>query len=229
MMRKLIVAGCSFSDRFHVEKSYGEYLSEHLNMEYVHEARSCGSNNAIWRTITNKIINKDITADDILLIQYTEPTRTEFCSYTDPKSTSNVVEKYDDNSYLIRYKIGAEDWHYEKNISKFLSIYTNNILYDKYEFDKFRFNDYNFQCMLELNNINAYFIRVSLYSPEINILAPKLETSEYFNNRIFTQHQKYREHPYCFSDEDRFHLSDHGHITIAADLYEFLKDKNVAI
>ena len=223
-MSKLIVAGCSFSDRFHVEKSYGDYLSEKLNMDYVHEARKCGSNSAIWRIITNKVINKELTSDDILLIQYTEATRTEFCSVTDPKSTSTVYEKYDDNSYLIRYKIGADEWNHNKRISQFLNIYTNDMLYETYEFDKFVTNDYNFQCMLEHNKINAYFVRVSWYSPEtFKINQNKQTVSDYFKNRIFTEPHKYREHPYCFSDDDRFHLSNEGHIAIASDLYNFLK------
>lgn len=225
-MSKLVVAGCSFSDRYNVKNCYGDYLAKKLNREYVHEARSCGSNFAIWRSITNKIIDKEITQDDIVLIQYTEVTRTEFCSHVDPKPTANVKEMYDNNSYLIRYKIGSDEWHHNKKIANFLNTYTNNLLYDRYEFDKFKINDYNFQCMLEYNNINAYFIRVSLYSPEINENAPIFPINKYFKNRIFSEHQKYREHPYCFSNDDRFHLSEDGHQEIACDLYNFLKETN---
>lgn len=225
-MNKLIVAGCSFSDRFYVEKSYGDYLSEKLNMHYVHEARSCGSNSAIWRIITNKIINNEITPDDIVLIQYTEANRTEFCSYTNPKATPNVHEKYDNDSYLIRYKVGSEDWHHDRKIGKFLNIYTNNMLHTPYELDKFKTNDYNFRCMLEKNKINVYFISVSLYSPEFHMISNRSMVDNYFSNRTFAEPDKYREHPYCFSDDDRFHLSADGHKAIADDLYKFLKDRN---
>ena len=46
---KLCVAGCSFSDYTKVDKVWGEYLAEKLDVDYLHEGAGCGSNWRIWR------------------------------------------------------------------------------------------------------------------------------------------------------------------------------------
>jgi len=217
-MKKLIVAGCSFSDRWHNPKSYGDYIAEKMNLSYDHQAVSCGSNYRIWRVITNKIMKKEITSDDLLIIQYSEITRSEFCSVEDPTPTDQVSEKYDADSYIIRYKLGAEHWHGKNFVSKFIKNYTKFFIYDKFELEKFKINDYNFKCMLKQNNINAYFFVASWYLPK-NIF----NSNDLFYDKTYINHDKYRYLPYCASKTDSHHLSDIGMREVANDLINFIK------
>jgi hypothetical protein len=224
-MPKLIVAGCSYSDRFFNEKCYGDYLSDRLNLDYIHKAKNCGSNYSIWRTISTMVINKEIDPDDIVLIQYTEITREEFYTALDP-NTNHVVREHYGDGWIIRYKLGCEQWNTTRPIQKMLKTYSDYMVSREFESERFIFNDYNFQCLLEKFNINAYFLRLSCYS-QISEDGSELQIlSDYFKNRVFTERTKYTVHPFCFSDSDPWHLSDMGHRELANDLHTFLSKDN---
>ena len=77
---KIAVAGCSASDYTGegVHKVYGEILAKSLNAEYIHEGAGVGSNYRMWRRITNLVMDDTITSDDLVIIQYTQPSRQEF-------------------------------------------------------------------------------------------------------------------------------------------------------
>lgn len=71
-MPKLIVSGCSYSDRTGVEFAYGDYLAEQLGYDYLHIARGASSNYRSWFKLSRAIISGDITSDDIIVLQYTD-------------------------------------------------------------------------------------------------------------------------------------------------------------
>ena len=102
-MAKIIVGGCSFSDRRYGIRPWGEQVSAHFNCEYIHEAASAGSNFRIWRTLTNHIRAGNIVQDDLIIIQYTLVDRKE--SWTPHIHTNwemeSISEPYDSGT-LIR-------------------------------------------------------------------------------------------------------------------------------
>ena len=221
MARKLLVAGCSFSDRFHVERCYGDMLSDRLGLEYLHEVRTCGSNTAIWRRITKHILDGNIDEHDIVLVQYTVIDRAEFATWKDPKDTPVVNEKFDDNTWLVRYKIDCETWHHNQMTAEFLRLYSENFICQDYEDEKFMINNYNFQCMLAVNRINAFFLNLSCYKPPDNVWS----TIPYFSDRVMSDHAMLQHAPYCLSDDDPWHMSLRGHAKVADDTYDFIKDR----
>ena len=79
-MSKLVVAGCSFSDRTLVEKCYGDHLAELLNVDYLHLAGGCGSNDRSIRLIVTDVLLNKIKSGDHVIIQLTTPERKEVFS-----------------------------------------------------------------------------------------------------------------------------------------------------
>ena len=223
-MPNLIVAGCSCSDRHKVKKSYGDYIAHSLGLNYIHEARSCGSNFTIWRVITKMILDKKITANDIVLIQYTHVSRHEFISNVDPITPTQTIECYNLDSWLVRYKTKAWEWVYNPHIKKFLKLYEKYMTPPGYSNEIFIVNNYNFQCMLAQNNINAFFLDMNVYMPEEFTVIP------YFKNRVFTEqltdktlHNKSLPNEYSIDELDRgHHLNKNGHKIIATEILKFI-------
>lgn len=126
---KLVVGGCSFSDWYPgVEKPWSVKLSERMKLEYLHEARGCGSNYRIWRELTNHIVQGKVSKEDIILIQYTSPTRYEFwsdCTHpvipiTSYKNSSDPFYNNRDkrDGTIIRWKPGAYEFNSLNNNEK---------------------------------------------------------------------------------------------------------------
>ena len=74
-MSTLCVAGCSFSDRTQVSHNYGDFLSDMLNMDYLHLAGGGGSNSRSIRLITESILSGELTPGSTVIWQPTEVTR----------------------------------------------------------------------------------------------------------------------------------------------------------
>ena len=79
-MSKLVVAGCSFSDRTRVKKCYGDHLSKLLNLDYLHLAGGCGSNDRSIRLIVTNVLLNKISPGDHVIIQLTSSERKEVFS-----------------------------------------------------------------------------------------------------------------------------------------------------
>ena len=93
-MTRLVVAGCSVSDYTEVDKPWGEYLSEQLSCEYLHLAGASGSNYRMWRLLVSHVVDNKITADDTVIVQYTNPERNEFWSPRPMEQLGGAGENY---------------------------------------------------------------------------------------------------------------------------------------
>lgn len=215
-MNKLIVAGCSVSDYTKVKKVWGEYLAEKLNYKYVHEARGCGSNYRMWRTLASKIISGVIDSEDTIIIQYTTPERNEFYSYNRfDKNPNTMREKYSKGS-IIRFKFGSYDFGYDRYESKFLKLYERFINLE-FEKEKFQNNNIMFQCLTKEYNIkNLYFVKVGGYSGDWTTLI-----NDYKDN--FFKYEDIFENSENHLPGDSYHLSDQGHRLLADKIYKEMK------
>ena len=79
-MSTLCVAGCSYSDRTQVSHCFGDFVSASLNMNYLHLAGGCGSNQRAVRLITEALISSELTKGDTVIWQITDVTRRELPS-----------------------------------------------------------------------------------------------------------------------------------------------------
>ena len=219
---KLFVAGCSISDYnpySNVNNVYGNHLSRLLDCEYVHEGAGCGSNHRIWRKITNHIIDGNLTNDDLLLIQYTEKSRTEFFSNIPfpygRTHLNNLSEDYNDGK-IIRFKVGDNESYGRLNKEReFLNLYEEHFLDRDFVEDEFKYHNYMFQHMLKNNGIKTIFLK-HFYNGD-GLIEP-------FSGNSFQTDYKLLDNPkYRVSDIDHTHFSEEGQNVIGEMLFEHIK------
>jgi hypothetical protein len=212
-MRKLFAAGCSISTRCSGKTSYPEELSKLLNYELVNCTAGCGSNYRIWRTITKHIMDGNLTSDDLLVIQYTEPTRREFWSKF-PKNNDSFKDLYDDGT-IVRFKFDSYIWQKTKEEIEFLRLYEFNHVNDTFETENFNINNFNFQHMLKNHNIKVIFIKTTRISVPDFFTFDEYKKYFYYDvsNKDVTNNQ---------NSKDIGHFNDKGHKLIAENLYQHI-------
>jgi hypothetical protein len=223
-MRKLYVAGCSFSDNLPSPRNYGSNLAKNLGFEYVHKAKGIGSNYRMWRHITNAIMNGNLTSNDLLVVQYTNPERREFWSAL-PRNKhefhADVSEYYDENGTVLKFKMDSHTWQNNEIEKDFMKMYQENFLSEKFEWEQFNYHNFMFQNMLAYRRIPTVFY-YSRYLNNFNVI-------DEYKNTIFTEPQSFINDESTYMDvvTDRYHLNDKGHEMLADMLYNFIKTKNL--
>ena len=220
----LVVAGCSVSDYTHVDKVYGEYLSEKINCNYIHEGSGCGSNWRMWRKIFNLVNNNIITNEDIIIVQYTELIRREFWSPYQKQSRSLygsneksfIVEKYNDSGSIIKFKMDAHKFSdHTSDEKKFFKLYTRFIDQD-FELEQFFMMHNMFQSFMKDKGFkNLYFLKTGKYGPIKNS-----------NDIIDFYKDNYISAPNAFDNHllgDKLHMNELGHKKLADIVYNYIK------
>lgn len=102
-MSKLVVAGCSFSDRTLVKKCYGDHLAKLLNLDYLHLAGGCGSNDRSIRLIVTNVLLNKINPGDHVIFQLTTSERKEVFSnfLTHTKLGKTIFDRSLQNSKTV--------------------------------------------------------------------------------------------------------------------------------
>lgn len=219
-MPKLFVAGCSFSDNLPSPRNYGSKLAEKLGYEYVHKAKGIGSNHRMWRHLTNAIQNGELTSNDMLVVQYTNPERREFWSAV-PRSKqelhADISEYYDARGTILKFKMDSHQWQSNQIEKDFMKMYQENFLSEKFEWEVFNHHNFMFQSMLAYHKIPTVFY-YSRYLNNYNVI------NEY-KDQVFCEPESFINDESTFMDvvNDRFHLNDKGHSMLADMLYDFLK------
>lgn len=121
----LVVSGCSFSDYTEVKNVWGNYTANNLDIDYLHLAGGIGGNSRSLRIITQKIIKGEITANDIVLIQVTEPIRTEL-----PSPTLEITEQ----GKAYRQRVEVDDT-YENQILHYDYLHDNTSIVTRWKMD----------------------------------------------------------------------------------------------
>ena len=230
-IKRLIVAGCSFSDYANVNKNYSEFLAEKFEIEHVPGYTSgIGSNERIFRKIMSGIREKKITKSDLLIIQYTEVMRREFWSrFTFPIQRGGNKEKgsYNrepyDNGQIIKYKLDAY-LHQERKEERLLfKSLADNFTCSEFEEERFENHHLGLLSVLEKENIRTVFVITGYLSDNISV---NLYDSKYcskirvnpplgpFNSVYYPE--------YCLSENDCTHLSEYGHEKLAEHLYDYI-------
>lgn len=223
-MKKLFVAGCSFSDFTKVRKVYGQYLAEKLGYEYVHEGAGCGSNWRIWRVITNHILNGNLTENDLLIIQYTGFERTEFWSSFDqpegslipPENDHVTIEEYCHGGYITRFKAFSYQWQHSPQEKKFHKMYESFFVNIEFEKERFDVHNHMFQHMLKNYKIKTIFLKTYRHWCDADGVIPEFEPYIFFENDVEFGRTL---------NLDKFdiaHLSERGHKVYSKMLYDHI-------
>jgi hypothetical protein len=160
-MAKIIVGGCSFSDKRYGITPWGEQVAAHFSCNYLHQAASAGSNYRIWRTITNYIRAGDITKDDFIIIQYTLVDRKE--SWTPHVHTNweleSISEPYDSGT-LIRLTPHFDQFaknKYEHYLAKCHNYFNNH----QFNLEQFWNNHFMFAHMCKQLQIPVRYLNTA--------------------------------------------------------------------
>lgn len=222
--RKLCVAGCSVSDYTCVDRVYGDILAENIGFNYIHEAVGCGSNDRIWRRVTNLIIDKKIDKNDIIVIQYTDVTRTEFWSsnpWPSYKHTGPQEERSHDNGRILSYKIGSHEWQHYDLEKSFFKTYEKHFVSDNYAHEVFRIRNFNFQNMIiNLGLTVIFMLTTRIGQMDENICYGYLKDLSYKDStggKI----------EFDLRDGDQCHFNDRGHRTTADNLKQHFINHNL--
>lgn len=252
-MRTLAVAGCSYSDHTEVDRTYGEYLAEAIDYNYLHCARGGGSNPRSLFKLSQAIISGKLKENDIIILQYTDPHRKLLPSIAPyepiidvPPDEPGRIEEHETLygiAHTSDYKMGSYQWQAEKENRELhlaLEKYAHNAVF---EMEHMVVQHRMFESLCNENRIflvpllNRYVTYIPLNrrgSGDVladirNSFSPKAQ------NRTFYERDFIRigsaENPSEFdlgwgetSDYyDSSHLSDLGHQTIAQNLNGHLK------
>ena len=213
-MAKLVVAGCSVSDYTNVSKVWGDYLSDLLKYDYLHEAAGCGSNYRMWRVLATHILNGNITSKDTIVVQYTTLERNEFWS---PTIEDDYLRDAHHGGNIIRFKSHSHTWH-KGSEAKLMKLY-QRFINDDFEKEKFANNHMMFQCLAKEYNItNLYFIKVGSYGLEDLKLLDQYKNNFSSYSDIFNTTENHIK-------DDPYHLSDIGHKLLANKIFNNINFK----
>lgn len=225
---KLFVAGCSFSDYTKVDKVYGEYLSDKLNCEYVHEGAGCGSNYRIWRKIVGHVLEGNLTSDDLLVVQYTGIDRREFWSANppmpmrEPYTRIMTQEPSYDGGSIIRYKWNSHTWQDYPDEKQLFELYEKNFVNPRYEAECFKVYSTMFQHFLIANRIKTVFTRVRAWHHDPKSYLP------IFNQYMYNEPEEFMNDKRTWlSLEDMTHLSQEGHEMYSENLYNHIQSTGI--
>lgn len=219
MTQKLFVVGCSYSDNVEEKFTYGKLLSDKLGYEYLHNALGLGSNYRMWRKVTNALIDGSLTANDLLIVQYTTIERQEFWSdhnRSDAPNHSDVSECYEKGGSIIKFKIDSYSYQKNKTEQDFLEMYQSHFVNIDFEREKFIYNNFLFQNALANLNINTIFIH-NRYNSNFAVI-DKYKQLEFYEPEILRTNPDFLFHPTL----DPYHLSMSGHEYLANSLYNHI-------
>lgn len=92
-MKNVAVCGCSYSDYTSVNKVYGEWIAEHLGLNYLHYAKGGSSNHRSIYKSARGIISGELGHQDILVFQITDPHRKILPSLEPELTTDDHINK----------------------------------------------------------------------------------------------------------------------------------------
>lgn len=203
-MNNLLVAGCSVSDYSEVKQTYGEHLANKLKLNYIHRAAGCGSNWRMWRVIFDAVNNKIVTPEDLIIVQYTEITRTEF--WSDTISYNPLEDPVDTGGVMIRWKLDAHKWTPNKSSKPLFKEYLKHVDVNV-EWNKFVQQHTMFQCFMKDRGFkNLYFLIAPKYSfCDVNGDLKVIVEDSYKDNLI------YYENMFEHATADGLHMNEIGH------------------
>ena len=224
---KVFTFGCSLSDyMWKVTKPYGQYVSEELNAEYIHEGAGCGSNERIFRKFFQYIREGSINTSTLVTLQFTELTRGELWFYNVVESNvagydggMDRIEKYDSGG-IFKYKWDSYKWNTEKALSKIMKDKTDYCLNEKFQKENSLNMIYSIIEICKLKKIPFIIINSNYNTPykdfkndnELNVISVR---------------DIQRNYPTFFKHTEEFdysHLSQEGHIKLANRILSKIKE-----
>lgn len=188
---KLVGCGCSFSDYCgNPTLTFNAYAAKQLELPYLDLTAGASSNLRWTRILTSEIRKGNITKDDLLVLQFTNPSRTEFVTdlprnssswsfptwnaVTNPifdarvhKSGKPIDEKYNDKYWLLRHMPQSGNWADNKIIKEWHSLYMKYFYCEEYVKELFLNQLFSLQQILK--EFNVIYIYTGYINHEIKL------------------------------------------------------------
>jgi len=230
---KLIVGGCSVSDYLYPRDGlYGNILAKKIGADYVHHAKSGGSNYRIWKKITQMVMNHQITKDDIVIIQYTQVNRQEYWSASSKPEQfwRESLNAYQDNHMqggsIISFKAPADSLlgktKIEENFFKLKEQYFTCSGYDE---ERFEYNHFLFHNLMVSKNIKVAYLVSPTSMPLVKYSSDVLNRYNKNGELHITLSQSNDEY---FAQKDNgtidyYHFGKKGHEYVAIEIEKFIR------
>ena len=178
---KLVGCGCSFSDYCgNPTFTFNAYAADQLGIPYLDLTAGASSNLRWTRILTSEIRKGNITKDDLIVLQFTNPGRTEFVTdvarnytnwgfptwnaITNPKYDTSVHqagkpldEMYNDKFWLLRHMPQSGNWADNKILEDWHKAYMKYFYCEEYSKELFLNQIFSLQHILkEFNVIYIY-------------------------------------------------------------------------
>ena len=252
---KLVVCGCSISSTTKVKRAWGHYLSDKLDVDYLHLATGCGSDKRGFRRLTQAIIAGDVDENSLVLFQPTEVTRREIPSHATPEEyekhiaktqagdadigATPILEKTLTGRIVSFFKVDSYEWQ-PNHLDKLVHLHTQQgpgCLDSHFDAEMLSVYYYMLESMCKQKNITLVTIwdgtrgwldvLKTHKSSQIRLIGDAFDRELWFRvDDFWTNHE--RTVVYALDPpEDRAHFNTAGHIKLADDIEKFLREKGV--
>ena len=251
---KLVVCGCSISSTTKVKRAWGHYLSDKLDVDYLHLATGCGSDKRGFRLLTQAIMADDVDENSLVLFQPTEVVRRDIPSHIIPEEyekhitdvlrstvpgATSILEKTLTGSIVSFFKIDSYEWqpsHLDKLVHQQLQQDPGH-LDSQFDAEMLSVYYYMLSEMCKQKNITLVTIwdgdrgwldvLKKHSSLQIRLIGEVFDHNLWFQVSKFWSSQERTVRYALDPPDDMAHFNEAGHIKLANDIHSFLKDKGV--
>lgn len=244
-MKTLAVAGCSYSDRHEKDvECFGAFIAERLKFDYLHIARACSSNHRSWYKLTQAILNEQLVAGDVIVLQYTDEHRKILPSvkpYQDldpdiPNAFGRIEQhdllSTDIKGYTSDYKANSFMWQLEKENKITHEVLYNNAVNLEFDYDYTITQHKMFEALVASRDIHLVVLFTRYIDPTgiIRFSNPETIENSYDEKQVIKigNANEPSEHDVGWdstmtSEYDNSHLSQKGHETLAEGLTKHIQ------
>lgn len=252
--RKLVVCGCSVSDRTKTKYAYGDFLSASLGIEYLHLAGGAGSDKRNIRLLVQAIQQGEVDKHSLVIFQPTEVIRREMPSHVDEEwyaehvaevnqknllgeGRTPILDKTLTGQIVARFKIDSCHWTKNEKDKAMQLAYQEKpgcLSYD-YDAEMLSVYWYMLQGLCDSKGITLVLLEDNVRGWPSLIFGKHghVIKSEYYNkskwiNIIDFMTEEERFTIYALDPpHDRVHFSETGHIFLADNLERTLKERGI--
>ncbi len=251
---KLVVCGCSISDRTQTKYAYGDYLSSSLGIEYLHLAGGAGSDKRGFRLLVQAIQSGEVDSKSLVLFQPSEVIRRELPSRISEEDfaehiagveeknmrlegASPIYDKTLTGQIVTRFKIDSCHWttvDADREMQLAIQERPGCLNFD-YDSEMLSVYWYMLQGLCDSKGITLVLVEDNIRGWPSVIFNKHSDAikSEWFNktnwiNLMDFMNEQERFTIYALDPpHDRVHFNEAGHIKVADELANILKKKGI--
>ncbi len=251
---KLVVCGCSVSDRTRTKHCYGDYLSATLGLEYLHLAGGAGSDKRGFRLLVQAIQSGEVDEGSLVLFQPAEVIRRELPSHVTEEyfadhiagvneknmrheGASPILDKTLTGAIVARFKIDSCHWQESEKDKAMHLAYQEKPGCLNYDYDSEMLSVYWYMLQGLCDSKDITLVLLGDYHrgwPAVifdhygDVIKPEwFNKTNWINfNDFFNEEERFT--IYALNPpHDRVHFNEAGHMKVADELQKILTEKGI--